>query len=178
MARKQETPASTADAKDPITTIDLSSGSSETAGSPPSAGTALVPDSSDSTDSGVPAVAPGQAEGSGLVPPEGQAVAGTGPDVVTGDQGTSPGIATTDAAGSEDAGQAASTLARGSAGTDQVAPEEQAEPNPATLQIYPLRSYMDEGELRRRGGPAYTVPRRHAEELVQRNLASLEPLKE
>lgn len=178
MARKQETPASTADAKDPVTTVDSSSGSSETAGSPPSAGTALVPDSSDSTDSGVPAVAPGQAEGSGLVPPEGQAVAGTGPDVVTGDQGTSPGIATTDAAGSEDAGLAASTLARSSAGTDQVASEEQAKPNSATLQIYPLRSYMDEGELRRRGGPAYTVPRRHAEELLQRKLASLEPLKE
>lgn len=53
-----------------------------------------------------------------------------------------------------------------------------ANPNPVTLQIYPMRSYMDEGELRRRGGPAYVVPSRHAEELVQRKLASLEPLKE
>lgn len=50
--------------------------------------------------------------------------------------------------------------------------------NPAALQIYPMRSYMDEGELRRRGGPAYSAPRRHAEELVERKLASLHPLKE
>jgi len=64
------------------------------------------------------------------------------------------------------------------AGADELALNDRANPNPVTLQIYPLRSYMDEGELRRRGGPAYTVPRRHAEELVQRNLASLEPLKE
>ncbi|CAK9889202.1 hypothetical protein [Pseudomonas fluorescens] len=51
-------------------------------------------------------------------------------------------------------------------------------PNPSVVQIYPLRSYMDEGELRRRGGPAYTVPRRHAEDLVQSKLASFEPLEE
>ena len=50
--------------------------------------------------------------------------------------------------------------------------------NPAEVQIYPLRSYMDEGELRRRGGPSYLVPRRHAEDLLQRKLASLEPLEE
>ncbi|MBV4531002.1 hypothetical protein HU719_006230 [Pseudomonas sp. SWRI107] len=50
--------------------------------------------------------------------------------------------------------------------------------NPVALQIYPMRSYMDEGELRRRGGPAYSVPRRHAEELMERKLASLHPLKE
>ncbi|POF89370.1 hypothetical protein BGP80_15945 [Pseudomonas putida] len=79
---------------------------------------------------------------------------------------------------SEEASQAAPTLADSSPGADQLATEEQAALNPSTLQIYPLRSYMDEGELRRRGGPAYTVPRRHAEELVQRNLASLNPLKE
>lgn len=93
-------------------------------------------------------------------------------------KGASPGVAATDAAASEDASQAASSLSDRSTGADQLAPEDQAKLNPATLQIYPLRSYMDEGELRRRGGPAYTVPRRHAEELVQRNLASLEPLKE
>lgn len=50
--------------------------------------------------------------------------------------------------------------------------------NPIAIQIYPTRCYMDEGELRRRGGAAYSVPRRHAEELVQKKLASLEPLKE
>lgn len=178
MARKQETPAPTTDAKDPVSTVDTSTGPSEAAGSPPSPGGAIVPASGDPGNSGVSAVAPGQAEGSGLVPLEGQAVAGTVPDVVTGDQGASPGVAATDAAASEDASQAASSLSDRSTGADQLAPEDQAKLNPATLQIYPLRSYMDEGELRRRGGPAYTVPRRHAEELVQRNLASLEPLKE
>lgn len=53
-----------------------------------------------------------------------------------------------------------------------------ASPNSPAVQIYPLRAYMDEGELRRRGGDAYTVPRRHAEDLVGRKLASLVPLKE
>lgn len=181
MARKQETPASTADAKDPVSTVDPTSGPSEAADSPLSLVAASLPASGDpgeSGDSGAPVTAPASAEGSGLVPPEGQAVAGTGPDVLTGDQGASAGIAATDAASSEDASGTASTLADSSTGADQLAPEEQAKPNPATLQIYPLRSYMDEGELRRRGGPPYTVPRRHAEELVQRNLASLEPLKE
>ncbi|UPU90674.1 hypothetical protein M0766_17375 [Pseudomonas putida] len=109
---------------------------------------------------------------------EGQVAAGTGSDVVSGGQGANSGIAETDAAASEAASRASSSLADSSAGADPLAPEDQAKPNPATLQIYPLRSYMDEGELRRRAGPAYTVPRRHAEELVQRNLASLEPLKE
>ncbi|MCV4287011.1 hypothetical protein OH708_03725 [Pseudomonas capsici] len=51
-------------------------------------------------------------------------------------------------------------------------------PNSPVVQIYPMRSYMDENELRRRGGPAYSAPRRHAEDLVQRKLASFEPLKE
>jgi len=178
MARKQETPASTADAKDPVPTVDTSSGLSEAAGSLSSPGGAIAPASGDPGNLGVTAVAPGQAEGSSLVLPEGQVAAGTGSDVVTGDQGANAGIAATDAASSEDASGTASTLADSSNGAEQLAPEGQANPNPATLQIYPLRSYMDEGELRRRGGPAYTVPRRHAEELVQRNLASLEPLKE
>jgi len=66
-------------------------------------------------------------------------------------------------------------LVTGSAVADSRA---STSPNPLAIQIYPLRSYMDEGELRRRGGPAYTVPRRHAEDLVQRQLASLVPLKE
>lgn len=53
-----------------------------------------------------------------------------------------------------------------------------SDPNPAEVYVYPLRSYMDEGELRRRGGSAYPVPRRHAEDLVSRKLASREPLRE
>ncbi len=181
MARKQETPASTADAKDRASAVDSSGGSSKTAGSPLSPAAAPLPASGDSGglgDSGAPATAAGPAEGSGVVPADEQAAAGTGSDVVTGDSGASTRIAATDVALSEGASQAASALADSRNGADQLAPEDQASPNPATLQIYPLRSYMDEGELRRRGGPAYTVPRRHAEELVQRNLASLEPLKE
>lgn len=178
MARKQETPAPTTDAKDPVSTVNANSDPSGAAGSPPSPAGAIGPASGGPGNSGVPAVAPGQAEGSNLVLPEGQVAAGTEPDVVAGGHGANAGIAATDAAASEDASLAASSLADSSAGAEPLAPEDQAKPNPATLQIYPLRSYMDEGELRRRGGPAYTVPRRHAEELVQRNLASLEPLKE
>lgn len=51
-------------------------------------------------------------------------------------------------------------------------------PNAPTIQIYPMRSYMDADELRRRGGPSYSVPRRHGEDLVQRKLASFQPLEE
>ncbi|WP_236183448.1 hypothetical protein [Pseudomonas juntendi] len=178
MARKQETPASTADAKDPVSTVDSSSGPAEATGMPLSPGQAIVPDASDSADSGIPATASGSAEGSGLLTAEGQAAAGAGPGGITGEQGA--GISTTGAAdaASEAVAQATSVLADSGAGADELALDDRTNPNPATLQIYPLRSYMDEGELRRRGGPAYTVPRRHAEELVQRNLASLEPLKE
>jgi hypothetical protein len=50
------------------------------------------------------------------------------------------------------------------------------EVNPAKVEVYPLRSFMDEGELRRRGGPSYQVPRLHAEELEQRKLVSRTPL--
>nr|WP_236165705.1 hypothetical protein [Pseudomonas fulva] len=50
--------------------------------------------------------------------------------------------------------------------------------NPPMVEVYPLRSFMDEGELRRRGGPAYLVPRLHAEDLERRNLVSRTPLEE
>lgn len=50
--------------------------------------------------------------------------------------------------------------------------------NALTVSIFPLRSYMDAEELRRRGGPPYSVPRRHGEDLVQRMLASFEPLED
>ncbi|WP_312623267.1 hypothetical protein [Pseudomonas juntendi] len=177
MARKQETPASTADAKNSVSTVDSTDGPPE-GDSLLSPAAAPPPASGDPGDPGAPATAPAPAEGSGVVLAEGQAVTGTGSDVVTGDQGASSGIAATDAALSEDTSQAAAAVVDSGTRADQLAQEGQVNPNPATLQIYPLRSYMDEGELRRRGGPAYTVPRRHAEELVQRNLASLEPLKE
>ncbi len=44
--------------------------------------------------------------------------------------------------------------------------------NPPEVDVYPLRTYHDAGELRRRNGPAYRVPRRHADELERRKLAS------
>ncbi|WP_155418797.1 hypothetical protein [Pseudomonas putida] len=180
MARKQETQAPTTDAKDPVSGVDSNSDPSEAAGSPLSPGGALVSDTGDSGSSGAPAAAPWPAGGSGLVTPELQAAPGTGTDAVTGEQGTSSGIFAVDAAAFESSGKATSDLADSGNGADKLAAVDQAKsnPNPATLEIYPLRSYIDEGELRRRGGPAYSVPRRHAEELVERKLASLEPLKE
>lgn len=46
--------------------------------------------------------------------------------------------------------------------------------NSHEVEIYPLRSYLDAAEIKRRGGPGYTVPRRHAEALIARGLASPE----
>ncbi len=47
-----------------------------------------------------------------------------------------------------------------------------SETNHAEVTIYPLRSYMDAGEIKRRGGPGYTVPKRHADALVAQRVAS------
>ena len=46
--------------------------------------------------------------------------------------------------------------------------------NPSEVEIYPIRTYLDAGEIKRRGGPAYSVPRRHAEALIAQGLASPE----
>lgn len=64
------------------------------------------------------------------------------------------------------------------AGLDNSTSSASVELNPARVKVYPLRSFMDEGELRRRGGPSYLVPRLHAEDLEQRNLVSRAPLEE
>lgn len=83
-----------------------------------------------------------------------------------------------------DGADLAPTGGQESSGLDGGEPDASSEvqppfnPNPSAVEIYPLRSYMDADELRRRGGPSYTVPRRHGEDLVQRKLASFEPLKE
>lgn len=45
-------------------------------------------------------------------------------------------------------------------------------PNPQTVEIWPLRSYEDAGEIKRRGGPSYSVPKRHADALITRGLAT------
>jgi len=47
-----------------------------------------------------------------------------------------------------------------------------SETNPSEVTIYPLRSYMDAGEIKRRGGPGYTVQKRHADALVAQRVAS------
>lgn len=68
----------------------------------------------------------------------------------------------------------------GSAAESPLPGEEDAgsalELNPLRIEVYPLRSFMDDGELRRRGGPSYLVLRQHAEELEQRGLVSRQPL--
>jgi hypothetical protein len=64
------------------------------------------------------------------------------------------------------------------AGLDESTLSASVELNPATVEVYPLRSFMDEGELRRRGGPAYLVPRLHAEDLERRSLVSRTPLEQ
>lgn len=46
--------------------------------------------------------------------------------------------------------------------------------NPGEVEVFPLRTYQDAGELRRRGGKGYLVDKRHAVALVQRGLATLE----
>lgn len=46
--------------------------------------------------------------------------------------------------------------------------------NSSDIEIYPIRTYLDVGGLKRRAGPSYTVPRRHAEALIARGLASTE----
>ncbi len=71
---------------------------------------------------------------------------------------------------------------RQAASGDQIKAESttipRTDPNPISVEVYPMRTYMDEGELRRRGGPSYQVPRRHAEDLERRNLVSRTPLEE
>lgn len=77
-------------------------------------------------------------------------------------------------------GQADDALhgATDAAGLEESTSSASVELNPATVEVYPLRSFMDEGELRRRGGPSYQVPRLHAEDLERRNLVSRTPLEE
>lgn len=68
--------------------------------------------------------------------------------------------------------------AAGAAGLHEPSSSASVELNLTQVEVYPLRSFMDEGELRRRGGPSYLVPRRHAEDLELRKLVSRQPLKE
>lgn len=70
--------------------------------------------------------------------------------------------------------------AAGKPGKKNAGPAEQADadpaakasPNPQTVEIWPLRSYQDAGEIKRRGGPSYSVSKRHADALIARGLAT------
>lgn len=177
MARKQEKPESTVEPKEPVSTTETSGGQAVDGALSPSPGETVSPSPG---ESGAPPTAPGSGESAEQVLPETQADSGTGSDSAASDLGTIAEAPGTDTVASEVADQNGPGVTDNADEADQSAGEGEiaANPNPATLQIYPMRSYMDEGELRRRGGPAYVVPRRHAEELVERKLASFEPLEE
>ncbi|QXH44275.1 hypothetical protein KSS93_15375 [Pseudomonas xanthosomatis] len=177
MARKQEKPESTVEPKAPVSTNEISGGQAVDGALPPSPGDTASPNPGESS---APATAPGSGESAEQALPETPAESGIGSDIAASDLGTIGEDPGTDAVASEVADQNGPDLVYSADAAAQSAAEGEiaASPNPATLKIYPMRSYMDEGELRRRGGPAYVVQRRHAEELVQRKLASLHPLKE
>ncbi|KAB0549804.1 hypothetical protein F7R01_00850 [Pseudomonas argentinensis] len=60
----------------------------------------------------------------------------------------------------------------GTAGEAEADPTAKTNPNPQTVEIWPLRSYQDAGEIKRRGGKSYSVPKRHADALIARGLAT------
>lgn len=175
MARKQEKPESTVEPKDTASTT-------ESSGSQPQDGALSLSPGEASSPNPDEAGAPATDSGSDAeqTTPKAPAESGAGSGVAAGDLDASAGAPATETGASVGEGQGGPTVIDSGDDTDQPDAGDlvAANPNPVTLQIYPMRSYMDEGELRRRGGPAYVVPRRHAEELVQRKLASLEPLKE
>lgn len=174
MARKQGIPAPMADAKDPAATSEDNGVQSEGGSVSPSADTSTLPTTGE--DSPPLAV-------SGLTLqelPVGQVGSSIEPEPTASSQAVDTDGPAADSGEPEGAGLVGSVAAEDGNEFEQstTGQDPTASPNPTVLQIYPLRSYMDEGELRRRGGPAYSVPRRHAEELVQRKLASLDPLTE
>lgn len=175
MARKQQTPASTAEVNDAASSAEGNGLQPEVGSlSTPTETPALLTDD----EGGAPAIDPGLVQVESQEPVTGQE--GSGPEVgesaIIPEPEPSASVPGTD--NSEAADQAVPAASDNDSGQSVGKDHPAANRNPATVQVYPLRSYMDEGELRRRGGQAYSVPRRHAEELVQRKLASFEPLKE
>ncbi len=175
MARKQEKPESTVEPKDTASTTESSGSQPQDGALSLSPGKVASPNPGEAgasaTDSGL---------GAEQTLSEAPADSGAESGVAAGDLGPSGEASDPKAGVSECAGQNGPEVTESEDDADQTSGEVEvaANPNPLTLQIYPMRSYMDEGELRRRGGPAYVAPRRHAEELVERQLASFEPLKE
>ena len=177
MARKQGKPESMVGPQDTASTAETSGSQPEDGALTLSPGDAASPNSG---ESGTSETDPGSGDSTEQTRPEAPENSGPGSNVSATDLSTSAEASASEGGASEGAGQNGPAVAESGddiaqpVGEDQVA----ANPNPATLQVYPMRSYMDEGELRRRGGPVYAVPRRHAEELVERKLASFEPLRE
>lgn len=56
--------------------------------------------------------------------------------------------------------------------SEAIQEKDHPEKSPSEVTIYPLRSYMDGGEIKRRGGPGYSVPKRHADALIAQRVAS------
>ncbi|UQY33589.1 hypothetical protein K8U54_17970 [Pseudomonas fulva] len=72
-------------------------------------------------------------------------------------------------------GKAAGKQGKKNAGTAEQADTGaagKANANPQTVEVWPLRSYQDAGEIKRRGGPGYSVPKRHSDALITRGLAT------
>lgn len=168
MARKQQTPASTAEVNDAASSAEGNGLQPEIGSlSTPTETPALLTDD----EGGAPAIDPGLAGQEGSGPEVGESATIPAPEPSAPVPGTDNSEAADQAvpAASDGVNDSGQSVGKFDPATSR---------NPVTVQVYPLRSYMDEGELRRRGGQAYSVPRRHAEELVQRKLASFEPLKE
>lgn len=176
MARKQEKPEPSVEMKAPASSSGPTTDQSEI-GLPHSADGAL---SAAAGEGGAPGGA--SVPTASALPEQQEEVAGSGGEPNTEAGGMAAKSDASAVVAGDPAGSDPTDVLAGNAGNDlnQSEAEDQApaNPNPVTLEIYPMRSYMDEGELRRRGGPAYSVPRRHAEELMERKLASLHPLKE
>ena len=176
MARKQATPAPVVEDKDPTTATETSAGQVDGDNLAIPEGV-LVPPNNDESG-GRPVPTPAEGAGQGLPADQRGPIPEWGSEAVV--LAAEPGAPGAEASDGESSGHSALMATEAGSDTDEPATGEEVAVslNPVTLQIYPMRSYMDEGGLRRRGGPAYTVPRRHAEELVRRKLASLEPLKD
>lgn len=90
-------------------------------------------------------------------------------------QATAPAAGTADATAKPAAAKAAGKSGKKNAGTAEQAdadPAGKANPNPQTVEVWPLRSYQDAGEIKRRGGASYSVSKRHADALIARGLAT------
>lgn len=67
----------------------------------------------------------------------------------------------------------------GHAAADQLQPGAEDQISAGKVMVYPLRTYEDQGELKKRGGKGYFVTPGHAQALLARRLATdTEPKKD